>query len=162
MAKEDYYKIADVSAGEFGAFVCQWQGLLSKAADNETLWTCGVDCYDGRIYPPNTDAEKVWRSTMKKIARATVGKRGTELVQIEFTCLQAAMLHGFIMNVSTIAPSLRDTFGRMFSPWFQMSKGWSRCIHEILPSFDRDELSMCIIDMERRLNVLRDSLKEFE
>ncbi len=160
MVREDYYKIADVSAGVFGAFVYEWQGLLVRAAKEDPDKIFGVEDYDSRIYPLDTSAKDVWRSTMKKIGQATAHEKSDKLCYIEFTCLQVAMLRGFIMHGDYSTPALREAFSKLFTPWFQMSKGWSRCIHEMLPCFDKKELLLCINDMERRLDVLRDSIKE--
>lgn len=159
MAYEDYYKIASVSNG-LTTFAKTWKAVVSgMKKDGQNVY--GVDGRDDRIYPPDSDCETERDNLIEIIERAVEGEEDEDFIAIEFSSIQSAMLYGFVHYSPNSNDELRDEFRRRSDPWFQMNKGWSRCIYEILPSLDKKDFAMLIDDMKQRVSQLEKDVGKF-
>lgn len=159
MAYEDYYKIASVSNG-LQTFAKTWKAIVDgMKKDGQNVY--GVDGRDDRIYPPDSDCETERDNLIEIIERATEGEDDENLVAVEFSSIQSAMLYGFVYYSPNSNDEIRDELRRSPVPWFQMNKGWSRCIYEILPSLDKQDFAMLIDDMKQRVSQLEKDVDKF-
>lgn len=159
MAYEDYYKIASVSNG-LQTFAKTWKAIVDgMKKDGQNVY--GVDGRDGRIYPPDSDCKTERDNLIEIIERAAEGVNDEWLVTVEFSSIQSAMLYGFVYYSPNSNDEIRDELRRSPVPWFQMNKGWSRCIYEILPSLDKQDFAMLIDDMKQRVSQLEKDVDKF-
>lgn len=152
MSYEDYYKIASVS-NDLLTSVKTWKAIaFGMKKDGQNVY--GVAERDSRIYLPDGDSETERDNLIEIIEQAVEGVDDEDFVTVEFSGLQAAMLYGFVHYSPNSNDELRDEIGRCINPWFQMSKGWSRCIYEILPALDKKDFKSLIDDMKQRVSEL--------
>lgn len=159
MAYEDYYKIASVSNGS-ATFAKTWKAVVSgMKKDGSAVY--GVDGRDDRIYPPDSDRKTERDNLIELIERAAEGEDDENLVTVEFSSIQSAMLYGFVHYSPNSNDEIREEFGRRLPPWYQMNKGWSRCIYEILPSLDKKDFESLVKDMKQRVSQLEEDVSKF-
>ena len=159
MSYEDYYKIASVSNG-LTTFAKTWKAVVSgMKKDGQNVY--GVDGRDDRIYPPDSDCKTERDNLIEIIERAVEGEEDEDFIPIEFSSIQSAMLYGFVHYSPNSNDELRDEFCHRLDPWYQMNKGWSRCIYEILPSLDKKDFELLVNDMKQRVSQLEEDVGKF-